>query len=172
MEEQPNIWRAGLNNGLIVGLALVIYSLLLFMTNLSDNKLLGYISYLILIIGIIWAHQNFKRSGNGYMTYGEGLGLGTIVSGIAGFISGVFSMLYIKFIDPNLMKAAIQEQIVALQDQGMSQAQIDQVQKALSFMQTPVMMVLAAAFSFIIMGFILSLIISAFTKKLNPEQFN
>jgi hypothetical protein len=171
MEERPNIWKNGLNNGLIVGLVLVIYSFMLYLANLQQHQWLNNMSFLILIGGIVWAHQNYKKFGDGFMAYGEALGLGTIVSGVAGLLNGVFVVIYNVYIEPDLMERTVEEQIVALQDRGMSQAQIEQFQNIMVFIQSPIALFFISFLSFIFFGFIFSLIISAFTKKTNPIQY-
>jgi hypothetical protein len=171
MEERPNIWKNGLNSGLIVGLVLVIFSFILYLTHLQQNRLLSNLSFLILLGGIIWAHLNYKKSGDGYMSYGEALGVGTIVSGVTGLFNGVFVLIYNKFVEPDLMERTVQEQIVVLQDQGMSRAQIEQFQDIMSFIQSPIALFFITFLSFVFFGFIFSLIISAFTKKANPTQY-
>jgi hypothetical protein len=170
MEEKPNIWKTGLNSGLIIGLILVIYSFILHFTGLHTNRLLGNLSFLILVVGIIWAHGNYKKIGNGFMDYGTGLGLGTIISGVTGVINGLFVVIYMKLIDPGIMERALQEQIIALQDRGMTQADTERFQDIMVFMQSPIALFLISLLSFIFFGFLLSLIVSAFTKKTDPDQ--
>jgi hypothetical protein len=78
---KTSISAVAIRYGLIVGMITVIYSLILYITDLQiTNQFLSYVSFLILIVGIYLAHQNFKKENGGYMTYGQGLGIGSLVS--------------------------------------------------------------------------------------------
>jgi hypothetical protein len=172
MEERPSIFKAGLNSGLIVGLAAVIYSFILLMLDLSTHKVLNNLSFLIILGGIIWAHQNYKKTGDGSMSYGEGLGIGTVLSGVVGLFSGIFMVIYITLIDPNYLSRIMAQEMVKLQDQGISQSQIDQMEGFTSFFQSPIFIFFSALIGSIFAGFILSLIVSAFTKKNKNIQYS
>ena len=168
MEERPNIWKTGFSNGLIIGFVIVIYSFLLYLLELNENQFLGLFSYVILLLGIVWVHQNYKKNGVGFMRFGEGLGLGMVVSGVSGIMAGIFAILLLKVIDPNMIERITQKQVIELQDQGMSQTQIDQTLKVMEFMQSPVLLLAMTIVGYLLFGFIISLIVSAITKKNNP----
>ncbi len=168
MEQRPTVWQIGIKYGLIAGLILTVYSLILYFAELTANIWLNMVPFIILIIGFILAHRSFKEEGNGYMNYGQGLGIGTIVAGISGFISSLFSYIYIKFINPEYLANILEEQRIALEDQGLDDEQIDQFLSIFETLRTPEVSLITGVIFMIIFGFILSLIVSAFTKKTDP----
>ncbi len=169
MQEKPTIWQTGFRTALILALVLIIYSMILQLTGLVTNEYLGYINYLIIIGGIIWAHRSYKETGDGYMSYGQGLGLGVVVSGLAGLISSIFLYLYIKLIDSSMIGLIMEKARRDMEAKGLGDDEIEQAMSVTEKMMTPEMIVIFGIIGALFMGLIFSLIISAFTKNTNPE---
>ena len=155
--------------GIITGIVTVIYSLILYMTELNNNKWLSFISTAILIVGIVLAHRYFKSLNSGYMSYGQGLGIGSLLSVIVGVFSGIFMYVYLKFIDSTVIERMQEAQYIEMEKRGMSEEQMEQAIQLSQKMTGPEMMVVWAILGTLFFGFILSLIISAITKHTRPE---
>jgi len=168
MEDKVTVSQIGLRYGLIVGLVLVVFSLILQMTGLATNNWISSINYIFIIIGIVLAHKAFKEGGDGYMSIGQGLGIGTLLSLIAGILSSIFVFIYIKFIDDSMMQLIKDKQYEQMEAQGMDDAQIEQAMAIAGKFATPEMILIMGIIFTVFAGFILSLIISLFTKKPNP----
>ena len=169
MEEKPSVWQVGLKVGLIIALIVIIYSTILQIAGLSQNKFLGWVSFLVLIGGIVWAHKTYKESGDGFMSYGQGLGLGVVVSGVAAVLSSIFSYIYIKFIDDSMLGLIMDQARSDMEAKGMDDDQIEQALAVTQKFMNPEMMFVMGILMFIFMGFLFSLIISAITKRNAPE---
>jgi hypothetical protein len=167
-EKQTTPSSVGLKYGLITGAVLIIYTLIILMAGQFQNRWLGVFSYLILIGMIVFAHRTFKEENTGFMSYGQGLGIGSILSLVSGTLNGIFVFIYIRLIDDSFLRNTLEEARYTLEEQGMDSSDIDQ---AMSWteMLLPIGMVVGTAIGTLIMGFIFSLIISAFTKNENPE---
>lgn len=170
MEDKVTVSQIGLKYGIIIGLILIIYSMILEFLGLEwkTQQTLGYITYVILIIGIVLAHKAFKEGGDGFMSVGQGLGVGTLLSLIAGVLSSIFSFIYIKFIDDSMLEKIKDAQIEQMENQGMDDAQIEQAMEIAGKFTTPVAILIMGIVGMVFIGFILSLIVSLFTKKSNP----
>lgn len=169
MEEKVSVNQIGLRYGLIIGLVLIVYSLILNLAGLAANRALGSVSYAILLVGIILGHNAFKKGGDGFMTVGQGLGIGMLISLIGGVLSGVFAFIYIKFVDNSIIQTIRDQSMEKMQQRGMSDEQIDQAMKISDKFTSPLMIMIFAIIFLLIAGFILSLIVSLFTKKSNPQ---
>jgi hypothetical protein len=169
LQSPPSTGKIALKWGLILGVVLILFSLVINMTGNFGNNALQSISYIFIIVGIVLAHKDYKDSGDGYMSYGKGLGIGTLTVIIAFVISGIFGYIYMTAIDPTLIDALKEQQILQMEEQGMSDAQIEQAMGFTESFMTPGMLTLFAILFSAFIGFILSLIISAFTKNNNPE---
>jgi hypothetical protein len=169
MEEKTTTRQIGLRYGLIVALIIVVYSLILQFTGLAMNRPLGFLVYAILIAGIYMAHIAFKKDGDGYMSLGQGIGIGMWITLVAGVISSVFSFLYVKFVDDSMIQTAMDEAMTQMEERGMSDDQIDQAMNITEKFMQPGALLVIGLISMLIVGFILSLIVSAITKKTNPQ---
>ncbi len=167
----PTIWSKGLKGGLITGAVLVVYSLASFITESPAlQSASGWVSFFSLVVGIILTHKAFKADNGGFMTYGQGLGTGSVLGAVAGLLSGIFSFIYLNFVDSTVLQRQMDEARLKLEDQGMSDEQIDQAMQFSEMLTTPSMLFVFSILGTLFFAFILSLIISAFTKKNHPEQ--
>ena len=168
MEDKVTVSQIGLRYGIILGLIMIVYSMILQFIGLATNNWASSVSYIFLIVGMVMAHKAFKDGGDGFMRLGQGLGIGTLISAVSGGISMIFSYLYIKFIDDSMMQLIQDKQIEAMEKQGMDDAQIDQAMEMAEKFSSPEIIFGIALIAFIFFGFIISLIVSLFTKKDNP----
>ncbi|GAA4316395.1 DUF4199 domain-containing protein [Nibribacter koreensis] len=159
----------GLRYGLITGFVSVIYSLILFVTGLNENTAFSYLGFLILVGGIYFAYKQFKSMNNGFMSYGQGLGIGSLLSAIVGLLGGVFTYIYIKFVDPGFMQRMQDLQITKMEEQGLSDAQIEQATEMAASFSGPGMMLIMGILSYLVIGFLISLIMAAIMKRSQPE---
>lgn len=168
-EKEPSVASVALKYGLVGALIGVVYSLILMVTNLNTNPWLSSLSYVILIGTIVVAMQQYKKNNYGYMSYGQGLGIGTLVAAMFGILNSIFVYIYSTFVDPNFMENVMEQQRIELENRGMSDEQIDQALAMSEQFTSPGLMVVWGILGFIISGFIISLIISAIMKKSRPE---
>lgn len=168
-DKQPSVTSVALKYGFIGGLVIVIYTLILMVADLGTNKWLSSLGYIILIGAIVIAIKEYKKSNSGYVAYGQGLGIGTLVSAVIGLMAGIFMWIYTSFVDQNYMSNLMEAQRIELEDRGMSDEQIDSAIAMGQSFQGPVMTIVASLVGYIIIGFIFSLIISAIMKNTRPE---
>lgn len=159
----------GLRYGLLVGLASTIYSFVLNMTHLEQSAV-KWLSLGILGAGIVLAQQLYKRSNSGFIGFGDGLGIGMIISAVSGVISAVFSYIYLSFIDPEMIGRIMEKARTDMENRGnLSDEQIEQgMQMTTKFMTAPVMSLMVLVGS-LLLGLLLSLVISAIIKNPKPE---
>ena len=169
MENNISISKVGMRYGLIAAVLLIVYGLVLQFTELYTNQALGWVSYLVLAVLIYLAHGAFKDGGDGFMSIGQGLGIGMLVSVIAGVISSLFTFIYLKFVDDSMIEKIMDAQIEKMEEQGLDDATIDQAMKTVEKMMTPPMMFIMGIVAMAFIGFIISLIVSLITKKNNPQ---
>jgi hypothetical protein len=168
MENKVTVSQVGLRYGLILGLVSIVFGLILQMTGQATNNWLSSIGYILFIVVIVLAHKAFKEGGDGFMSIGQGLGIGTLLSVIGGTLSSIFTFIYLKFVDDSMLQMIRDKQIEAFEAQGMDDAQIEQAMEMAGKFSGPVAILIMGIVGSALVGFIISLIISLFTKKANP----
>lgn len=172
----PSTARVALKYGLLTGLALIILYMIMNLSGLAftANRGIGVINSMatLLIIpsmGIVLAMKDFKSQNDGYMSYGQGLGLGSLVGGVTGAISSAFTTLYNAFIDPTAIPRTLDIQRQAMEDQNMDDSQIDQAISMTEKMLAPSVAIPVTILMLIFLCFIYSLVIAAIMKKEQNE---
>lgn len=158
-----------LRYGMLTGLVSILFSFGLNIMH-QESSPARYISFAILIGGIVFAMNAFKQQNQGFMSYGQGLGIGTVLSAVVGLMSGIFTYVYMTFIDTEIMGRITEKMRTDMEARGgMTDEQIDQaIAMSGKFMNGPFMLVFALLGS-ILIGVLLSLVISAFIKNAQPE---
>ena len=169
VQEQVTVKQVSMKWGLYLGMVMIIYGMVLQVTGQVANQALGYVNYLFVAALMYFAHKSFKEDGSGYMSYGQGLGIGTLMAVVGGAISTIFSYLYVSFVDDSMLETIREVTEQSLVDQGMSDAQIEQAMSISEKFMTPAVMFPLAFVFFVFFGFILALIVSAITKKPDPS---
>lgn len=89
--------------GLILSLITITYSIALYLTDLWQNKPLTYVSYVLIIGGIIWSCLHYAKQMDGNVTFGNVFAHGFKVTATLIVITVIYSVLSIKVIFPEMM---------------------------------------------------------------------
>jgi Protein of unknown function (DUF4199) len=166
MEQQPtSTARVAIKWGLITGVASVIFTTILFVSGQAANSALSWLGVLISVATMVYAMKEFRTENNGFMSYGQGLGVGTMMSAVGGFISTTYTYIYRTFIDPNIMQEIMDKVRQDLEARSMSEDQIESAMSMSEKFSSPGLGFVFGILGAIFVGFILSLIISAILKK-------
>lgn len=173
MEKQKNsLFQHSMIYGLYLGLALIVYSLLLYLASLNLNTAMNSLIYLIIAVGLFVSVKHYRDGANeGLLTFGEGMKLGIMISVFAGFLSGVFSYV-LHLIDPTMIDQLIQFQQQAMLEKGVPEDQVAQMEDMMRKMSNPLIMVISSLFSMALIGSIISLVVSAILKKKPANPFD
>ena len=155
--------------GMINGLISIIFFVVVDFAGQAGNQALSWIGGVIFLVLLIFAHKEFKNDGDGYMSFGQGLGIGTLVALISSLISSVFTFIYVSFINTNFIDAIREKSIADMEAKGQSQAQIDQAMPFVEMFTSPAAMLIMGVLMGVLFGFIISLIVTIFTKNQDPE---
>ena len=167
--ESVTVKQVGIKWGVISGVVGILVFLVLAITGLIFNSSVSWISAIPFIVILVLAHKEFKDEGDGFMSYSKGLGIGLIVAGIGAIIQSLFSYIYIKFVDTEYYANQTAALIEQWEKQGLNE---EQIEAALGFsqnMMNPELGILLGILGGLFFGFIIALIVTAFTKKNNPE---
>lgn len=168
MNEKPSTAKLALKWGAIVGVASILLSTILFVTDQTGNQGFSSLIYLLIIAGLVMAMREYKGLNENYMSYGEGVSLGALLSAVAGLISSTYSVIYMTFIDATVMQRTMDKVREKYEEQGMDDAQIDKVMEMSQQFQSPGILFIFGVLGTIFLGTIFSLVIAAILRRNKP----
>ena len=168
--EKSSTKQVSVKWGLIAAVVSIVFFMILTLTETDTSPWAGWIGLIPFIIIVVLAHKEFKEGGDGYMSYSKGLAIGTLVSLVSAVISSIFRYIYIKFIDEGYFARIEEQTILRLEEQGLSDSEIEQALEISSNFTNPEISLVLGIIGGVFFGFVLSLIITAFTKNSNPED--
>ena len=170
MQEQRAHGIAGIATkyGLIQGVVSFALFLAQTLTGLKQNWVGSVANGVVVIVLMVLAHREFKRTHNRMMTYPQGLGSGTLLSSAGSVVRSVLMYFYLKYINTGYLASVVQVQRAALERRGISGAQAQLAMRITSAITTPAGIAVSSLISGVIAGFILALIVSIFTQKEDP----
>jgi Protein of unknown function (DUF4199) len=172
MNDQVSTARVALKWGLITGVALILYSTLLYTLGQMTNAGLTIIIYVIMVVGLVMGMREYRTLNGDYLTFGEGVGLGALLSAVAGVLSSMYNVLYTTLIDPGIQARMMDQMREQLEDQGkLSDDQIEQALEISKMFQSPGIQFVVGIFGSILVGVILSLIIAAIMRRHKANPF-
>ncbi len=167
VSKKGGMFNQALTYGLLTGIGLIILGLITYMFNLYTVTWLQYIGYLVLLAGIIFGTIKFRdEHSGGYISYSQALGFGTLLSLVAGIVSGVFTYIFFSFLAPDAL-----ETLRNIAEQQMLERAPNATDEQLNFARRfvhPLVFLFSGIFGNTFVGFIFSLITSAFLKKKEP----
>jgi hypothetical protein len=161
----------GMRYGVMLAVVGIAWFVIMNLAGMDLQGPMGYVSYLISAILIFLAHKYYKEEGDGFMTIGQGVGIGFWTGITSGVISSIFTFIYVSYIDASFIEKIKQMQMDKMQEQGMSDAQIDQAMSIAGMFMSPVAITIMGFIGGIFAGVIIGLILSFFTQKKNPDPF-
>ena len=166
MENKPSTLMITLGYGVIIALALIVFSLVLYLLGLDKTPGLMYLSYVLLLAGIILVQINFRNKyQGGFIEYGKVFTIGMLTSLFLSIIVAIYTFVFFKYIDPGAMEESMALAEQKMIDRGMSDMEVEQgMAMAEKFQSIGFYTAMALIGNFII-GIIFSLITSIFIKK-------
>ncbi|MDR6563010.1 MULTISPECIES: DUF4199 domain-containing protein [Arcicella] len=171
MESQTTTTRIALKWGIIAGIISIILSVATQLLGLKNSQDVST-GFFLFLIGLaftcliqVLAMNDYKSQNNGFMSYGEGLGIGLLSGVIWGVVSGGFNILYLKYIDNSEMIKQANLMRQKMEEQGATDAQMEVNEKIISYATDPSIGFIITVIAGFIGGLIVALIISAILKK-------
>lgn len=165
-EKSTSTFKSGLINGIILGIALIAFELILHFTGLKFTKYVSLISYVILIAVIVYATNKYKKTiSPESFSYGKALGLATLIVVFGAILLNIYTYFYVTSIDPEFITKSLAEVETELLNKGMPDEQIEMMVSVQRKMLKPGIIAISGLFGTVLIGFIISLITSIFLKK-------
>ena len=154
-----------MNFGAIAGFAVILILIISYFLNIQENIVLAFLPYGILIYVIIIGTKYLKKIENGKISYSRALGSGTLISLFASVIIALYMFIFFKFIDVDAIEKALLIKEQDMYSQGTPEEQIEMSMEIARKFATPFSSSIGSVFFYTGLGFLFSLITSAFIKK-------
>ena len=173
MENQTSSKRIILNYGLYLAIIGILIHLSLFVTDslLQLMWLTGVLGFVIMIICIVLGIKKCKQNNKGYLTFGQALKIGVGIAVVSAVISAIYTLLFIKVIDPTFQEQAMELQVQKWLDAGMSEEQIDASLAIAKKFQNPAIASAVSIMFSAFFGFIISAITGAIMRKTEENNY-
>ncbi len=155
----------------VLTVAQAIFSLLMYFLGFQTDKMAAgqYFQYLGLVIFavVLWLGIKAVReeAADKSLSYGQGVGAGTLISFLSGLMSGVYTYIHFKFINTAFFDYQLDFMRSKWAEKGIPDAQIERMAEGMQKFSGPVMTAVFTPIMVLIMGVILSLIIAAILKR-------
>ncbi len=165
----PTPAAVGVRYGLLTGLITTIISFFVNVMHL-ENSPLRFLSLAVLVGGIVLAQRFYKTCAGGFLSFGQGVGLGTVLSAVAGAIGAVFTWVYVSFVDDGMTTRILDKARADMEARGgVSDEQIDQAMSFTAKFMTPPILAVSALLFTVIFGLLAALVVSAVLKNPKPD---
>lgn len=156
--------------GLIGGVATIIVSLLSYLLDLSDSKMIQYASVILMLAIIVLGLFEYRdKLGGGFASFGSLFKVGLMIGLIIAVISVVWSYVYMNFIDTELLGRILLKTEIDMESRGMSDGDVRiAMEYTKKFMQPGYMAVVSLASS-LFMSALISVISALVIKNNKPE---
>ena len=165
--EDKSTFSPALQFGLLTGLVMIVFTLVLFLAGVGEKSPLRFVGYVLFIGMIFWGMVSIRdRQLDGVMSYGKAFGTGFWISLFAAILVGVFTFFYLKYINPGFITTHLAQARMKMQERpNITEAQIEQGMKMARMFTTPIVSATIAFIMEVVVGTILSLIIAIFAKR-------
>jgi cytochrome c biogenesis protein CcdA len=173
MENQASSKSFMVNNGIILGIASVLFMLVMYATgnHLTPHWSASIINAILFIGIIIYGIKQFKAANDNFLSWGQGVKIGVGVAIVGGLIVVVYNYLFMNFLEPDFMNQMMEIQNQAFLDQGLTEEQIEAANAMTSTFSSPGIMAAVGIISYAIGGFIVAAIAAAIMKKSEEENY-
>jgi ABC-type antimicrobial peptide transport system permease subunit len=168
-EKKRSVFANAMTYGLISGAVIIIYSLILFIAGQHMNKFLGWISYVILIGGMVYGTLEYrKKYQGGFMTFGQAFQSCFFIGLVAGVLGTIYMFFFVNYINPGFVNEVLEQAKTSMQDQNLTEDQMDAALQWTRKFTSPLLMTITSIVTYSIMSVVLGLIVALFLKKEDP----
>lgn len=158
--------------GAAISLSMILMSVMAYVFDMNQNKYLGWINFVVIIVVIVLAQRYYRENFyGGFASYGKILGASVLMLLIASAVMFIYTFVFYKFIAPEALVKMLEMAEINMYDQELSNAAISKsVDVMEKFVFTPLALSASTLFLTFFQGLVISLISSIFIKK-NADGF-
>lgn len=163
--------------GLYIAAVSIVLGLIVYVAGLNEammtNKALSWTNN-ILSLGIMFyfIHTAIRlyrdQDNSGYLTVGNGMGVGTLAGLVAGVITAIWMIIFMTFIAPDLIEMTKRVTMEQMQEAGQSEEQAEQFMEMSAIFFSPGFISVMVAIFSVFFGFLSGLVSGLIQKRDRP----
>ncbi len=168
-KKNTSVFYNGLIWGLILGFAIIIFNVILYMTGQFGNQALGWLVLLITVGILIMGLRSFRdQIRGGVMPFGPAFGFAVVAVLVSSLLASIYTYILVAVIDPGVIQIVKDAAIEKGMERSGGRAtpeMIEEGMEMMSWMWKPFMFAIMGFFSGGFMGTIAAIILAAIFKK-------
>ena len=174
METQTaSVKKIALPYGLLLSLTTIVVSVIVYVMGMTYEQpwWQSLLNFAAMIGFIVYGIKAYKHDNENYLSLGEALKMGLAIALVAGLIGGVFSYIFMTFIEPEFAVNMLEATRVKMINDNpeMTQEAMDMALGISEKMMTPGIIFAFSIVGSLFIGFIISLVTGLIMKNNRPE---
>lgn len=162
-----------LKYGITAGLALSVYTLLLFLLGLDKSSALGFVTYVILLSGMVLSVKEIRDNElNGFISFGNAWKKGMAIAFYSGLVYAFYMFIHLTYINAGYIEEMLLQVEETYEELGMSSTQIEDAMNVIRVFYKPAFLSVGALVGNLFMGLLLSLIPALIFKREPVEELD
>ncbi len=171
---QTSKMQIALKWGGIMAGGLILVSLLFYLMGMSEpsgaSSLINtLLSYVISIGALVMGISAYKQGNANNLSVGDGVVLGILIALVGGILVGIYTYIFVSFIDPSTIDAIKDQTLASANTEGMDADQAEMVEGMLGAVTSPAFMALMVVVMKFFLGLIVGLIAGLIMKNSKEE---
>ncbi|HSW67045.1 MAG TPA: DUF4199 domain-containing protein, partial [Bacteroidales bacterium] len=157
-----------MNMALPVGSLLILLSILIYILGLNPRDGWMYLSYAILLGGIIWSMLKLRdKHRDGAITYGDSFLTGLLTGLYSGIIMGIYTFVFYKFFDPAQLQVLkdMAEEAILMSGTPLTDEQIETAITWSHKFMTPGWLSISEVLNAAFISLLIALVVAIFIKR-------
>ncbi len=169
-----SIWPTALKWGVITGVVGSVITLVAYNTGMMDfgddgrppsSWIITVISLVLYVVFVYLGMMAYRDQGNGgYLTFRRAI-LWALGYGLAlALVTGLFTLLFYYVLAPDFLPKMVEAQMAMMEEQGMSEEQVEAAESLLEMTMNPWVMTLSSMVGAVVIPVLIGLGVGAFLK--------
>ncbi len=172
-ENRPSAFKFALNNGILLGIALIAFSLVIYLLDVERQSPLQYLSFIIIIaLTFVFVKQWRDKHNDGFVSFGSAYSQGYLTIVLASVVTAIYTFIFFSYIAPGEVAKILEEaeQSILKSQPNISDSELDMAMSFTEIFTKPAVMAVMAILINVLAGLILAIIPAAILKK-EPTEF-
>lgn len=168
--QSGSMFQNALAPGAIMGITLIALSAIYYAAD-YDGGLTTLANIIATGAAITYFTIQYRdKKKNGFISYGQTVGFGTLMSLVSAVLNAVYFVIFITLIAPDYIATVMDKAAQKIIEQGTDEAQLETALEITKLILSPPVLTISIIFSCVLSGVIISLIVAIFVKKENYQQ--